>query len=163
MIKETIRMVADALENGSYGVNEFLTPENRVASFGDETRSDVVAQGMPLEPYPSLNVTLAQPAEFEGEVRTSYRDGFDITIQVSYISKSAKMAEGNAHMWDVMRAVTKTLRRWLSNESAGDRELDGVQVIACTGIEISPPLSVSDDSVIPASLVIRLRIRDIDT
>lgn len=163
MVKETIRMVTDALRDPAYGVNEFLSEDLRVRSFGDETRDDTVAQGIPLKPYPSLNVSLAQPVDLEGEVQTIFRDGLDMAIQISYMDRDSDLAEANARLWDTMRGVQRCLKRWLANENIPAREMDGVQVISCTRMTQSPPLVISEDAVVPAGILITLRVRDADT
>jgi hypothetical protein len=163
MVKETIRMVADAITNETYGVNVFLSGSGAppIASVGDETRDDEVAMGNPSKPYPSLSVGLGEPLQLEGEVMTAYRDGIDLSIQIAYMGRDVKIAQGNTDMWDTMRALQKTLRQWLLNENAPDRELDDIQVINATGMEVLPNASGPEDLVIPGGIILRLRVRDI--
>lgn len=163
MVKETLTMVKSALEDPTYGVNVFLAASSslQIATIGSEVDNVEVAMGNPAKPYPSLSITLNEPLQLVGEVDTYYRDGIDLAVAIAYLGRDVNMQEGNAEMWDVMRCVQKCLRQWLKNDNAADREYNGIQVIASTGMEVLPNTSGPEDILIPGGLIIRLRTRDI--
>jgi len=163
MVKEVLTMVKDALEDSSYGVNVFLTASSTplIKSIGTEVDNDEVAMGNPSKPYPSLSVVLNEPLQLVGEVDTFYRDGIDMAIAISYMGRNVDISTGNTEMWATMRAIQKCMKRFLSNDNCADRELDGIQIIASTGMEVLPNTSGPEDVLIPGGLIIRFRTRDI--
>lgn len=163
MVKETLQMVVSALKDPTYGVNAQLSGSSvpLIASIGAEVDNNEVALGNPSKPYPSLSVTLNEPLQLVGEVDTFYRDGIDMAIAVAYMGRDIEIAKGNSEMWDTMRAVQRCFRDWLRNGNASDRQLDGIQVIASTGMEVLPNTSGPEDVLIPGGIIIRLRTRDI--
>lgn len=163
MVKETLQMVTAALKHPTYGVNAQLSGSGvpDIASIGAEVDDNEVALGNPSKPFPSLSVTLNEPLQLVGEVDTFYRDGIDMAIAVAYMGRDIEIAKGNGEMWDTMRAVQRCFRDWLRNVNASDRELDGIQVIASTGMEVLPNTSGPEDVLIPGGIIIRLRTRDI--
>jgi hypothetical protein len=163
MVKETLQMITAALKDSTYGVNAQLSGSGvpLIASIGAEVDDNEVALGNPSKPYPSLSVTLNEPLQLVGEVDTFYRDGIDMAIAVAYMGRDVAIAKGNSEMWDTMRAVQRCFRDWLRNINASDRQLDGIQVIASTGMEVLPNTSGPEDVLIPGGIIIRLRTRDI--
>lgn len=165
MVKETLRLLTDALNHPTYGVNIQLdqiagsTAPNVTAY--DETRNDQVAMGHNAEPYPSLNVVLAEPANMQGEVHTSLRDGISLPIAIGYVGRNTDSAEGVCHLWDTIRAVQFCLRDWLRNENAADRELNNVQVVSCTEISVLPNMVGPNDALVPGGLIATLYVRDV--
>lgn len=167
MVKETLRLLTDALNHSTYGVNAQLSgsifsgssaPE--VTAY-DESRNNQLATGHPVEPYPSLNVAVASEIDVEGEVHTSLRDGISVPISIGYVGRNIDPSDGVAELWDIVRAVQYTLRDWLRNENAADREDNGVQVVSCSSITIVPNMVTSNDALIPGGLLATFYVRDV--
>lgn len=167
MINETLQMVTDALNHPTYGVNQQLSGSifsdysgSSVTAY-DETRSDQLAMGQPQEPYPSLNVTLAEPANLQGEVHTSLRDGISVPMTIAYVGRNTSASAGVRDMWHTIRAVQYTLRDWLRNENEADRESNNVQVVSCTEITVVPNMVTDQDAIIPGGVSVGLYVRDV--
>lgn len=168
MILETIRMVADALATGSYGVNTQLasipvgsdsTPPS-ILLIADETRNDEVAVGRYPEEYPCLVVTLDGNVELMGEVISDYRDAKQVTVMVRYVQSNIDTAQARTDTYYTLRAVQKCLRTFFSNLHAEDRSLNDIQVIECLSMTHVPMFENINDTMVTSGIRITMFVRD---
>ena len=169
MILETIRLVANALATGSYGVNTQLssltldvgdTVPPSLVTVVDETRNDEVAVGRYPETYPCLVVTLDGSVELQGEVTSNYRDA-EVTVMVRYVQSNIETAQARTDCYYTLRAVQKCLKTFFSNLQAADRSKNNVQVIECLSFEHVPMFENINDTMVTSGIRIKMFVRDI--
>lgn len=168
MILETIRAVADALDNATYGVNAQLasvpldagdsTPTS-VATITDATRDYLTAVGRLPQTRPCLTVALAEPVTMDGEVMQSDRNG-EVDLIIRYGMDDADTEQGVRDTFYTLRAVVQSLRDFNSNDNASDRQRNGIMVLECTNIRHLPPFTVVADDTMCSGLFVTFRVRD---
>lgn len=172
MILESIRIIADALEDSTYGVNAQLpsldidsgdtVPEN-IKTFADETRDILVALDRVAEPLPSINVFLGGPIDAEPEVLTTTRDA-DVPITIRIALSNDQAQNGTRDIYYYMRAVEKCLRDLGSNANAADRSRNNVQYNEYTDWRIQRRFVKIDDAngAVTLQIDFTARVRDIN-
>lgn len=158
MIKETLIMFTAALNDGSYGVSNFVTGSLTAYSELDNVQ---VALGGNAEPYPSLSVRLADPLEVQGEVFTNIRDGIDLNVQVTYVGRDIDTPAGVTTMYEVFHGIQKSVREWMRNINESARISDSIQVVSCNRMVMTPNQAVSSDAIIPGGVTLSFYVRDI--
>lgn len=171
MILETLRMVVDALQTGSYGVNYQIasgsfsdsdTGPDPVLSFYDETRNAQVAQGQIPVPmnYPGIVVTLQSDPDLIPEVENNYRDAH-IEICITAVIKDTDTERANTNTFYTLRAIEQCIRVFNSNAHAQDRQRNNIQIINATAMRHTKQFKNPDDGLIMGSLQITYLVRDI--
>jgi hypothetical protein len=160
MIAETLKMITDALNNATYGVNTFITGSTPTITAYDETRNAACAMRVPPEPFPSLSVLLAESADIQGEVHTVFRDGLQIPVAITYWGRNIDTPTGVLNMWDTLRAVMQCLQTWLKNENVAGRQYNDIDIVSCNSISVIPNRVNQNDSIIPGGMVVNLFVRD---
>lgn len=163
MISETIGLVKNALTNGTYGVNTYLSASGltNIAGVYAETTDYWVTVGGQPDNFPVIIVSLAEDVNFlMPEIRTSIRD-VEITLAVSYWHKLVNAATGIDLTYKTLAAVMQSLRTWSKNENAADRIDGSIQIMEMSAIRQTPRAVNQDQDVnLLASLVITFRVRD---
>ena len=171
MILETIRMFADALATGSYGVNAQLTSltydgsDPRPASIttvADETRNNQVAIGRYPSDYPCLTVELDEGATvvMSGEIGTNNREA-EIPVMVRYVQTNLEGDTGNQDAYYTLRAVEKCLAVFMDNVNASDRVRNYIQILVCNAVEHVELNESTEDAFVTGGLRVRFHVRDI--
>lgn len=171
MIIETIRVVKDALADGTIGINAQLTTldldagdstPTDIATVTDETVNFEAALNRPSEPTPSVNVALNADVDLDGEVMTTFRDGeVELAIRVAVIED--QVHNGVRDIYYYIRAIEKCLRDLASNANAAVRLRNNVQVREILDMTHRPIFREIEDSgtTLTGQLVITWLVRDI--
>lgn len=169
MIVETIRMVADALATGSYGVNTQLaslpldtgdTVPANVVTIADETRDDEVAVGRFPSSLPALVVTLDGNPTLQGDVVSGIRDG-TISVVIRYLTTDVESSKSVTDTYNTLRAVARTMKTFNSNAQSAARSRNDVQIIECLGIEVTQTFKQIDDANNTGAVRVQFRVRDV--
>jgi len=168
VILETIRCVADGLDNVTYGVNAQLvtvqvdtgdaTPPQLAGVF-DETRNDQVAVGRYPETYPCLVVTLDGQVSLQGEVTSNYRDA-EVTLLIRYVQRSVDTSQARTDGYYTLRAVQKAMKQFFSNANASDRVRNDIQIIECLNFEHIQMFDNIDDAMVTSGIRVTMFVRD---
>lgn len=169
MILETLRLVTNALNNATYGVNAQLdtlglvagdTAPPHVFTIVDETRDNQVAVGRYPTTLPALTVVLVDDVTMWGQVQSDIRDG-TIAVLIRYVFTNVETAKGNSDVFYTLRAVEKTLTTFNSPDSESDRILNNIQIVSCDTIIHTHLFENIDDAYVTAGLKATFRVRDI--
>jgi hypothetical protein len=168
MVLETLRMVTDALNHATIGVNAMLVSipvdtddvaPAAIDSIVDETRSVDVAVGQLPDEDSSLSVTLAESVTLNGDVMSDNRDG-SVSVLIRHSVKTDNVSEGIRDAFYVLRAVQRSLRLFNSNDWAALRVRNEVQVLECTGIEHVRLSEEYEDSIVIGGIRATFAVRD---
>lgn len=168
MIVNTLRMIADALNDDEYGVNAQLatlpvdttdTLPSSIAVIGDETQDDTFGYNRFPTALPAIGVIVDADTPMSGEVMSDNRDG-TVTVLIAYANDNVDGAVGKTHTWLTFRAIQRCLRVWLSNAKASDRQRNGIQVISCLDMALATPTDNINDGKIASALRLTLAVRD---
>lgn len=170
---EVIRMVADALADATIGVNAKLpgvprdggdaVPPNVVIA--DATRDNWVARravalGDLNIVLPAIAVSIFRPAEVDGEIETTDRQGvFDVLLE--YIVRKSNTKLATQHGAYTMRTVLCVLDWFNKNENAALRTRNNVALTVCTRRFIQPLWAEREDAVVTAAIVATYQVRDL--
>jgi hypothetical protein len=170
MILETIRIVSEALENGTYGVNAQLssldidsgdTVPTNIVKVGNETEDFLVAMGRVVTPLPSLNVALDGDVDLDPEVMTIVRDG-DVVIAIRVGQSNDQAQNGMRDTYYYLRAIQKTLRDLSANGNIDARTRNNICVGEITEMIHRPLFREIEDTnaVVTGQLIVTYRVRD---
>jgi hypothetical protein len=173
METEVIRMVADALAHATIGVNAKLPgvprdagdPQPPLVTIADATRARWVARRAVVSGtravLPALAVSIYRPAEVDGEIETTDRDGtFDVMVE--HIVENADSELATQHGGYVMRAVLCTLDWFHKNENVDMRTRNGVVLSVCTRRFIQPVWAPWESGpVVTTALIATYQVRDL--
>lgn len=116
MILETIRALADHLDDDTVGVGAKLATTPRDGSdplpatptILDETRSFAVALGRPPASLPALTLHLDSVIDLDPRSAQQTRDG-QVAVLCRYVCREADVANGTRDAYYVMRALERSL------------------------------------------------------
>lgn len=173
MILETVRIMTDALADGSYGVNVKLAAipidvgddaAPPVAVIGDITRDRWAAELMDPPKIPALLVAPAGPGFLKGEVLAGpIRLAETIPIDVIYIGRDVDSQDALAHMMLTFRAVLQTLRDLMGNDQADDRVRNNVCVVSAKDVTWGLAEMPLESAGATGALTVSFEVRDTDT
>lgn len=171
MLLETLRMVTDALNSATYGVNTKLSGlsidsgdsiPTSLAAIVDQTRSQDVAVGRYPAEFPCLVVSLNGDTQLNGFLYSDVRDG-NVSVVIRYITQAENMATGVSEGFYVLRAVQQTLADFVSNDQAADRSRNNVQILEMTELVHRQMFENIDDANVVGALQTTFKVRDIAT
>lgn len=169
MLVETIRMVADFLQDGTGGVNQQLsgmtydgsdTAPPSIVTFADETRNLTAALHRTPQSLPCLLVTIDDDTPLEPDVVSDIRYG-EVTVLVRYISEDVETNEGNRDTYYTMRAVEKCLRDFLAdNGGSTNRNRNGIQIVETVRMTHTRLFENINDKQVTCGLRVTFKVRD---
>lgn len=169
MILEAVRIVAEALDDGTFGVNAKLpdvprdqgdpepTPIRRVL---DITNDDEVAHGRLPDDWPVLIVSPEGPTEMDGEVQHAHRDGEGAGVGIRYATGSEDLAAAQRDSLYTQRAIRRTLADLMESSRLSTRTRNDVVVRAITRLLEEPMRDETSQGVITAGTLVEFQIRD---
>lgn len=142
MILETIVLLSRALRSTEYGVNELLReipifPDHKVpppiAAIFNVLEDEEVAEGaIAPDDWPALVLDQFASAEDSGEIRGSSSGSFielpSLGVSVLYATQQADIEIAKQDAMYTLRAVRRTIARWLDNTSVADRCVNEMEV-----------------------------------
>jgi hypothetical protein len=169
MIVETIRMVADWLDDVDHGANVKLAAVTvdagdpqppDVLSVADPTRDQRCAQYKEPLNLPALYVHVDGPAVGAGEVATVNRDFTSVVVAIRYLVRNPETMEAARDTLYALRAIVLCMRELLKNENAAARERNGVYIVACTAVAFGPWREAVGSAVATGVATFTLNVRD---
>lgn len=131
-------------------IAQILTQDDDLAlAFGDKS-----------ETWPALVLLDEDDGEWDAEIATRSRDG-DVRVTVLYVLRDPRAALSYRNSSYTRRAVLKSLRRWLDNQSHAARTENSVFAIAATGLRRRPPSELIRGIPHAGGLTMTLRVRDL--
>lgn len=169
MILQTIRSVADALKNPTYGVavqlGQITYDAGDVApsapSVIDQTRDLDAALGRYDDQSNTICVFLGESSEQDGEVHQYYRDG-SIPVVIRFIRSEVEAATNTSAVFYVLHAVERALRVWLSSTSEADRIRSNILVMSCSALNHDVLVSDTEDPLQVGMIRATFAVRDIN-
>lgn len=170
MIIETLRIVADALANQTYGVNAQLplvpldgsdpVPSN-VVTIEDETRNfDVALNKAPTDDYPQLLVALNNEVEMQGQVVSSVRES-TVEVIIQYVALGVQTDTAIRDGYYTMRAVTKCITDLFDNANESARTRNGVHAQELMSMRHGNSVTYEQDAKVSISLILTILVRDV--
>lgn len=169
MITETVRIIADWLAHGTYGVNAYLPSVPREAGITqaanvtiyDETRHPEVARGQVPDSLPALLVTtLATPVDQQSPNVQPFPADSTVSIGIRYATQASNTANATNDMAQIARAIPKSLRAlWTTTagQTARVRNQVGLYEMRDYRIEF---YQTNDDVTVLCGAMLTLRVRD---
>ena len=177
MEEAVLRMIADWLGRGNLaradGYNDVageleLDPEEimlGVEYIGDETRDKIVAARLDPVAQRSLYITADGPSTIDGDLvaNQGIRESEDLRVAVRYVTKNADAPEALADSYRAVRAILKSVGRFMHNDNAASRSRTSIHIQEETG-SIGGPVreTVGDYGTVTAAVVFSFRVRDTD-
>lgn len=172
MILETVRSLADALATtgNSYSVNTLLPLVLRDATdseppaitvFADETRDPEVAlrRTSNLANRPALLLTIPRDVEFNGDLSSDVRDG-TVTVLMTLVYDNADTPEAKTDLLYTVRAIQSAVREYVNNTNEAVRTRNGIQIIACTGMNVAGIFAPLEDGSVSVDITVTFLVRD---
>lgn len=171
MFLETVRIVTDWLNDGTYGVNALLSAlpldggdsVPAVALITDETRNAVAArERFPAAAGPVITVHLARPAIIRTELQGAFRDAPDVPVLIRYAdTNQAATDAGTKNALYTVRAILQSVARLMDQPGVTARVRNQV-AIANVKEEVQhvPVFQDVEDKVITGGLVFSFYVRD---
>lgn len=173
MILETVRIVADWLANGTFGVNAVRTSvpkDTGVTDFPavqifDSTRDGRIGRGgipqmLPTE-LPALLVTPADsPLEQNGAVIRPWPPDARVTVLIRYVVRDMDTAKAERDTSQTIRAVWRSLGS-LVTQRTGTTRASQVQLIGVTNMQAATLYESSQDTLVTGGVLVTCHVRDI--
>lgn len=170
MLIETLRAVADALNDVTIGVNAqlsgipldagdpALTPLTLIT---DETNNLSLAMNKAPNDsgYPLLLVTLAAPVEMKGEVMSDIRSS-EVRVLVQYIAQGSTTQNVVRDAYYAMRGVQRCLHDFHSNDNQSMRYRNGIQIQECLSMTHQLVDTYESDNKIVTGMLVTYLVRD---
>jgi hypothetical protein len=173
MILETVRIVADWLANGTFGVNAVRTSvpkDTGVTDFPavqifDSTRDGRIGRGgipqmLPTE-LPALLVTPADsPLEQTNPASRPFPPDATVTVLVRYVTRGLDTALAERHTSQTIKAVWWQLPQ-LMLTSAGEtaRTRAQVQLYGITNMQAATLYEAAEDTTVSGGVLVTCRVR----
>ncbi len=173
MMLETIRLVAEWLNDGTNGVNAQIdamrtasaidtadTDPPDIAAIENETADGKVARRVVPEGQttPALWLFVARPGDFGGMVTTEFRRGI-VPLVIGYLGSNAQTAVGLEDAYYTMRAIMWSLAALMKQNSA-TRTRNSVLLVRFAGLEVLPPFTPLEDGEFTTGLVWQVQVQD---
>lgn len=169
MRTELTRIVADAMANGTYGVNAQLpnVPKDAgdpvppdVVEVVDDTRHDLRQRQRAASAWPVLAVYQPEAGEVDGEVSQSQRRSDSFPVLVEYQALEAHTAAVGRDASYTLRAILRTLDRLQADETARTR--NQVQLEVITVMRAGPPDVIQEvrQPQVAAAVLLDCQLRD---
>jgi hypothetical protein len=168
MILEIIRMVTDALNDNTIGVNAHLlnipvdgsdsVPE-QIVTIVDETRNNQVAIGRYPTEFPALVVTLDGTQPIEGDVLSDLRNA-EVTVLIRYLCKNTDTLKGNCDTYYTMRAVQRCIQDFTGSLNMVYRVRNNIQIVDCISMEHLQLFENIEDANITGGIRATFKVRD---
>ena len=169
MVLATIRAVADALSNPTYGLAVQLPLVDydgadtapSAPSIIDQTRNIDAALGRYNDQDNTVSVFLGEGVEMDGEVRQYYRDG-SVPIICRYIRSEAQAEENTSAVFYMLQAIERALRVWLSSTTESDRVRSHIMIKSCESLT-HEVVTAEQDTVLQVGMIKAVfAVRDIN-
>lgn len=165
MIGDVVRLVADWLEGGTYGVGAMLANVPRdggdalpaTPTIVEETTDNRLGRGrLPETGYPFLAVSAEPSSVMDQDVVTD--DGYFATaVRIDYLAKDVDQDDAKRDGGYVLRAVCWSLRHLMRQDAnAAGRLRNSIALIRVGPITLDPWQESMDDGTIIGGLVLQI-------
>jgi hypothetical protein len=146
---EAIRILADWLADATRGVNALLPAVPRdigdaqpaLVTIVDETRTDWVARrDVPSDVIDAgsvIAISIADLGDFQPVIPSVYRNAH-IPVLFRYLCKNAKTADGVRDGLYTKRAIARSLKLLMDNDSAAERYRNAIRLEGLTDWKVIP-------------------------
>ena len=172
MILETVRIIADWLNDGTYGVNAVRTNVPKdvgVTDFPavqifDSTRDGRIGRGgipqmLPSE-LPALLVTPADsPVEQNGAVIRSWPPDAKVTVLVRYVAREMDTAKAERDASQTIRAIWRSIGSMVTQRT-GTQRASGVHLISVVSMQAATLYESTEDTTVTGGVIVMCHVRD---
>ena len=171
MFAEVVRMVADALYDGTYGVNALLATVPREGSIAlpagvsvrDESRDPECARNQVPEDVEgnALLVSTAEDVNAPAPVNRPFPADLTVDVLVRFATSNPDTAEAICDASVTLRAVLRWAGLFMAPANEAARSRSGVQLLGISAIRLAPLYSVAKDVTVTGGAIISCRCRDL--
>lgn len=171
MILETVRMIADWLQDSTYGVNALRTSvplDTGVTSppavtVLDSSRDGRVGRGgvpvLERAEFPALLVSPAdQPVEQQGAVIRPWPPAAVVTVLIRYVTSNSDTAAAERDTSQTIRAVWRCLGSLITQRTGTTRA--GVQLESIRGVQAATLYETNEDTIVTGGVLVTCYVRD---
>jgi hypothetical protein len=171
MLKEVTRIVADWLEDPTYGVNSKLAalqlddgddPSPLIEKVLDPTRDDTATGGSSEPDWPVLVVSVDEPASMEvGEESQLLLDA-EVAVTIRLLTAEPSSARATQRTLDYLRAVHQSISELMTQANNANRQRDGIDVLFAVSREWGEVEAVNEfeQGRVTGAYVVLFRVRD---
>lgn len=168
MIVATVRMLADFLNDPTFGVNATIPTVTRdgtdsippnVVGIYDATRDARVAVGQLPTTFPAIVVAPYQVQTLESMVPTIIRYG-TVHVMVTYYINKSDAVSGLTWGLYTIQAIERCIKAFMDNAQANYRVRNGIGIAGCSSMQLEPNYTPVGDTAIACGILVGFQVRD---